>query len=200
MTTLTQTAPQQTTAEQIVQVALEILEAEGAEAVSMRRVAAAVDITPMAIYHHFPNREALLNHITDREFSKLLEHMLAHPPRGNSESWVINALNGYIDYALARPRIFDYVFSRPRPGARRFPKDFRARRSPTLNPVADAIAAAMERGDLKKDDIWEIAFALWAHVHGYVMLYRAGRIALSEKEFRELIRRSLRRFVHGLKA
>ena len=179
--------------------ALEILEAEGAEAVSMRRVAAAVGITPMAIYHHFANREALLNQITDREFSKLLEHILANPPRGNSESRMINALEGYIDYALVRPRIFDYVFSRQRPGARRFPKDFRARQSPTLNPVADVIAAAMEHGDLKKDDVWEIAFALWAHVHGYVMLYRAGRIALSEKEFRELIRRSLRRFVHGLK-
>ena len=191
---------QETTAEQIARVALNILEAEGAEAVSMRRVANEVNITPMAIYHHFPNREALLNYITDREFSKLLEYVLSHPLRGNLESRLVGVLEGYIDYALARPRIFDYVFSRPRPGARRFPKDFRARRSPTLNPVAEVVAGAMEQGDLKKDDVWEIAFALWAHVHGYVMLYRAGRISLSKKGFRELIRRSLRRFVRGLKA
>lgn len=195
-----QTAPPQATAEHIAQVALEILEAEGAEAVSMRRVASAVDITPMAIYHYFPNREALLDYIADREFSKLLEYILAHPLRGNSEARVIGAMEGYVDYALERPRIFDYVFSRPRPGARRFPKDFRGRRSPTLNVVADAVAAAMAQGDLKKDDIWEIAFALWAHVHGYVMLYRAGRIGLPEKDFRDLIHRSLRRFVHGLQA
>jgi AcrR family transcriptional regulator len=195
-----QALSQQTTAEHIFQVALEILEAEGAEAVSMRRVASAIDITPMAIYHYFPNREALLNYITDREFSKLLEYILAHPLRGNSEVRLISILEGYIDYALARPRVFDYVFSRPRHDARRFPKDFRARRSPTLNPVADVVGAAMDKGDLKRDDIWEIAFALWAHVHGYVMLYRAGRIGLSENDFRELIHRSLRRFVHGLKA
>jgi len=193
-------AIQRTTAEHIAQVALEILESEGAEAVSMRRVASAVGITPMAIYHYFPNREALLNHITDREFSKLLEHIVAHPLRGNTESRLADILEGYVDYALARPRIFDYVFSRPRPGARSFPRDFQARRSPTLNPVADVVATAMEKGDLKKDDVWEIAFALWAHVHGYVMLYRAGRISLSEKAFRELIHRSLRRFIHGLKA
>jgi AcrR family transcriptional regulator len=200
MTQIPQIVSCQTTAEHIAQVAIEILEAEGAEAVSMRRVASAVEITPMAIYHHFPNREALLNHITEREFSKLLEYIQAHPLRGNSEARLIGILEGYIDYALAHPRVFEYVFSRPRPGARRFPKDFRARRSPTLNPVADLVAAAMERGDLKKDDIWEVAFALWAHVHGYVMLYHAGRIALSENEFRELVRRSTRRFVHGLKA
>ena len=195
-----QTASPPTTAEHIAQVALEILESEGAQAVSMRRVADAVDITPMAIYHHFPNREALLNYITDREFSKLLEYILAHPLRGNSESRLVGILEGYIDYALARPRVFDHVFSHPRPNARRFPADFRARQSPTLNPVADTVAAAMEKGDLKKDDVWEIAFALWAHVHGYVMLYRAGRISLSEQEFRELVHRSLRRFVRGLKA
>jgi len=198
--TISQAVAHQTTAEYIAQVALDILEAEGAEAVSMRRVANAVGITPMAIYHHFPGREALLNYITDREFAKLLEYVQAQPLRGNAEAKLISGMRFYVDYALVRPRVFDYVFSRPRPGARRFPKDFRARRSPTLNPVADAIAAAMKQGYLKKDDFWEVAFALWAHVHGYVMLYRSGRIGLSEKEFRELIHRSLRRFVHGLKA
>lgn len=195
-----QIVSQQTTAELVARAALEILEAEGAEAVSMRRVASAVEITPMAIYHHFPNREALLNFITEREFSRLLEYIQARPLRGSAEARLIGILGGYLDYALARPRVFDYVFSRPRPGARRFPKDFRERRSPTLNPVADIIVGMMEKGVLKRDDVWEIAFALWAHVHGYVMLYRAGRIGLSENEFRELIHRSLRRFIHGLKA
>jgi AcrR family transcriptional regulator len=186
------------TAEQIARLALEILEAEGAQAVTMRRIAAAVQITPMAIYHHFRNREALLHHVTDREFSRLLDHIRAHPLRGSAESRLVAVLEGYVDYALARPRVFDYVFSRPRRGARRFPKDFRARRSPTLNVVADVVVAAMEGGDLRRDDVWEIAFALWAHVHGYVMLYRAGRISLPQQQLRELIRRSLRRFVHGL--
>lgn len=199
MRSTAQAVSQPATADHIARRALEILEAEGAQAVTMRRIAAAVRITPMAIYHHFPNREALLHHITDREFSRLLEYISAHPVRGSAESRLVAVLEGYVDYALARPRVFDYVFSRPRRGARRFPKDFRARRSPTLNVVADVVAAAMEHDDLKRDDVWEIAFALWAHVHGYVMLYRAGRISLPQEAFRELVRRSLRRFVHGLK-
>ncbi len=188
------------TADRVARAALKILCAEGPEAVSMRRVALAVGITPMAIYHHFPNRRALLNSITDREFGKLLGHLQAHPLRGTIEARLAAGIAGYVDYAFAQPRVFDYVFSQPRPGARQFPKDFRARRSPTLNPVADSVAAAMQEGALKKDDVWEVAFAIWAHVHGYVMLYRGGRIALSEKEFRKLLQRSLRRFLHGLKA
>ncbi len=165
----------------------------------MRRVARAVGITPMAIYHHFPSREALLNTITDREFAKLLSHIQAHPLRGAVEDRLLAVMEGYVDYAFVQPRVFDFVFSRVRPGARQFPKDFRARKSPTLNPVADMLAAEMEKGNLKKDDVWEVAFALWAHVHGYVLLYRGGRISLSEKDFRKLLHRSLRRFLNGLK-
>jgi AcrR family transcriptional regulator len=188
------------TADRIARVALAILEKKGPQAVSMRRVAQAVGITPMAIYHHFPNRESLLNTITDREFAKLLSHIQAHPLNGTLENRIAAVMEGYVDYAFTQPRVFDYVFSRVRPNARKFPQDFRARRSPTLNPIADMLAGEMQKGLLKKDDVWEVAFALWAHVHGYIMLYRGGRIDLSEKEFRKLLHRSLRRFLHGLKA
>jgi AcrR family transcriptional regulator len=188
------------TAERIASAALDILRKEGPQAVSMRRVAQAVGITPMAIYHHFPNRDTLLNTITDREFAKLLGHIQAHPLRGTIEARLVSGMADYVDYAFTEPRVFDYVFSQPRPGARQFPKDFRARRSPTLNPLADSVAAAMQEGALKKDDVWEVAFTIWAHVHGYVMLYRGGRFALSEKEFRKLLHHSLRRLLHGLKA
>ena len=189
-----------TTSERIAEAALLILEGEGPEAVSMRRVAEAVGITPMAIYHHFPNREALLNSITDREFAKFLGYIQRRIVSGSHERRLISAMEAYIDYALDRPRIFDYVFSQSRPAARRYPEDFRQRRSPTLNPLADQVADAMASGWMKKDDIWEVALELWAVTHGYVVLNRAGRFSLEEKKFRALVRRALRRVIHGLRA
>jgi AcrR family transcriptional regulator len=189
-----------TTAERIAEEALKILEKEGENAVSMRRVAHAVGITPMAIYHHFPNREALLNFVVDREFEKFLGYIQARPMRGSAETRLLGCMDSYISYAFECPRIFDYVFTQPRPNARRYPDDFRARRSPTLNPIADLVEQAIDSGFLKRDDVWEIALELWAHAHGYVMLYRGGRFHLSEAEFRTLVRRSLRRLIHGIKA
>ena len=189
-----------TTAEQIAKVVLEILESEGPEAVSMRRIAHAVGVTPMAVYHHSPNRQALLDVVVDREFTCFLESMQSRPARGSMESLLVDCMDAYIDYAFDRPRIFDYVFSQPRPNARRYPDDFRARRSPTLNPIADLVSGAVNSGYLKKDDVWEIALQLWAHVHGYIALFRAGRFQLSEAEFRKLVERSMRRLIHGLKA
>jgi len=191
---------EQNTVQRISDVALRILEKEGPDAVSMRRVAKAAGITPMAIYHHFADRKTLLTSITEQEFVRLLECIQAHPLRGSAAERLVTVMEGYLDYALRRPRLFDYVFLQPRPGARRFPADFRARRSPTLNVVADEVAAAMRTGFLRKDDIWEVAFALWAHVHGYVVMYRAARFDGSEKQFRALVRRSMWRFLHGLAA
>ncbi|HEX4229147.1 MAG TPA: TetR/AcrR family transcriptional regulator [Bryobacteraceae bacterium] len=190
----------QTTSELIADAALAILESEGSSAVTMRRVAQAVGITPMAIYYHFPNREALLNTITDREFEKLIGYIQSVPQTGSAENRFINTALAYADYALDRARVFEYVFSAARPGARRFPEDFRARRSPSLNLIADAIANAMASGFLKRDDVWEVAFTTTAHTHGYVTLYLGGRISLDRNEFRALVRRSLRRLLHGLKA
>jgi AcrR family transcriptional regulator len=190
----------QATEERIAETALKLLETGGEDGVSMRRVAAAVGITPMAIYHHFADRRALLNFVVDREFTKYSESLQATPRRGTYESQILTCMDAYIDYAFAHPRIFDYVFAEPRPGARRFPEDFRARRSPTLNPVADLLQKAMEAGYLKQDDVWELAMELWAHTHGYIALYRGGRFDLPEKELRALVRRSIRRMIHGLKA
>jgi AcrR family transcriptional regulator len=188
------------TERRIARSALRILEKEGPEAVSMRRIADLARITPMAIYHHFANREVLLRSVVDKEFEQLLDFIRRTPLSGSFEADMVHIMDAYIDYALARPHIFDYVFSKPRPEARRFPDDFRARRSPTLNPIADTVAHWMEEGKLKKDDVWEIALELWAHAHGYIMLYRAGRFNLSQTEFKKLVQRSMKRLFDGLKA
>lgn len=166
----------------------------------MRRIATLARITPMAIYHHFASREALLRSVVDKEFEQLLERIEEMLPTDCFETDVVHIMDAYVDYALTRPHIFDYVFSKPRPDARRFPEDFRARRSPTLNPIADHVMHWIEEGNLKQDDPWEIALELWAHAHGYVMLYRAGRFNLSAADFKDLVRRSLRRLLNGLKA
>src|ERR1700727_2781332 len=110
---------QTATSQQIYQCALRILEAEGPQAVSMRRVAREVGITAMAIYHHFPCREALLNAVVESEFEQLVGFFSQSNGKRGFEATMIHILDGYTDYALAHPRIFDYVFSMPRPDARR---------------------------------------------------------------------------------
>lgn len=187
------------TAHRILVAARGLFEREGAAAVSMRRVAEAVGITPMAIYRHFPGREALLKRISDDSFSEIARHWDARKSGGDPLAQLIAIQMIYLDYALAHPHLFDHAFSVRRDDARRFPDDFRARRSPTLNVVHDAVVEAQQAGILRAGDAWDIAMTLWAHSHGLIALYRAGRFSYDDRRFQAFYRDSLGRLLDGLK-
>jgi AcrR family transcriptional regulator len=198
--------------QQIAAAALRILEHEGPDFVTMRRVAKACGVTAMAIYHHFPSRKALLDTITAAEFSRqaaLAEETLrkastvAHGRRNAGAATLERRLeillNLTLDFALERPRVYDYIFSQPREGARRFPDDFREGKSPTFNALADLVAEGLRSGYFRKGDLWEIALTMGAQIQGLITLYRGGRFKLSHQEFRKLCRRSVARLLDGLK-
>ncbi|HEU4537747.1 MAG TPA: TetR/AcrR family transcriptional regulator, partial [Polyangiaceae bacterium] len=148
-----------TTAESITAAARALLEAEGAGGVTMRRVAEAVGITPMAIYRHFESREALLESLAEAGFAELAAASRAKRGGDDAVGRIGSLLDSYLDYAFERPRLFEYMFSAARPGARRFPDDFSARRSPTANLLYDAVHEGVARGELRDDDPWEVCLA-----------------------------------------
>ena len=188
------------TADRIARAARALFERGGAAAVSMRKVAEAVGITPMAIYRHFPNREALLKRISDQSFEEIAHHWGARNKSGDPLARLMAIQRIYLDYALAHPHLFDHAFSARRDDARRFPEDFRARRSPTLNVVADVVVEAQQAGLLRESDPWDVAMTLWAHTHGLIALYRAGRFSYDDDEFRNFYDDSVGRLFDGLKS
>lgn len=191
-----------TTSDKIAETALALFEKHGPEAVTMRAVAQKAGITPMAIYHHFPNREALLHAVTEGEFEHVLHYIQTRrsqlPAKARPSDLLLAMMHGQIDYAMRHPRLFDYCFSKERPDARRFPDDFKGRLSPTMNPLADGIQAVMDAGWLARDDAWEVAMQLTALIHGYLVLYRGGRFNFTEDEFRAFCERSMNRMFSGL--
>lgn len=188
------------TADRILRAARALFERGGAQAVSMRRIGQAAGITPMAIYRHFPSREALLQRISDDSFEQIAHHWNARNEGGDVIARLLAIQRIYLDYALAHPHLFDHAFSMRREQARRFPEDFRARRSPTLNVVADVVLEAQQAGRLRPGDAWDIAMTLWAHTHGLIALYRAGRFSYDEREFRRFYEASLARLMQGIEA
>jgi AcrR family transcriptional regulator len=186
------------TSEKIANAARRLLEREGADAVTMRRVAEAVGITAMAVYRHYPNRAGLLNTLADEGFEELAMRLERLKPKGETRERLEAIMNVFLNHALEKPRLFELMFLKPREGARRFPEDFRAGKSPTANPSARVLAEGMDAGDLRKDDVWEIVFETGALLQGMIMLYLGGRMSLSEKEFRKFCRRSFERYMHGI--
>jgi AcrR family transcriptional regulator len=175
-----------------------LLDAHGAEAITMRRVADVVRITPMAIYRHFPDRAALLNAVADEGFIALADSVRKRRFRGPAEDRLAQMIEIYLDFSLKNPRRFELMFLTKRQGARRFPKDFKEGRSPTANLMAELIQQGMDAGVFRNDDAWEITFEMGALSHGMIMVYLGGRIDASPAAFRALYRRTFQRYIRGI--
>ena len=191
--------PRTSTASSILVAARELLDREGLTAVAMRPVAERVGITPMAIYRHYADRASLLNAVADEGFHELSSQVQALRLKGSVEHRLKQVGDVFLDAALQFPNLYELMFLVPREGARVYPKDFKARRSPTFNPTVNILEEAMSAGELRPDDPVEIAFELSALSHGLIVLYLGGRVAQSEKQFRMLHQRSFRRYLNGLR-
>lgn len=192
--------PAPTTAAKILDAAYALLDREGPAALSMRRVAEKVGVTPMAIYRHYPNREALLEAVAER----IIEVVAADWSRRSQESDVLvrlmALLEPHLDFALRHPHLFDLAFSARRAGARRYPEDFHAGLSPTFNVVVEAIAEGMRQGKLRKDDPHAVMMSLTGLQHGLITLFRSGRFSYDEPAFRRFYLQAMQRMIRGLEA
>jgi AcrR family transcriptional regulator len=187
------------TKERITAAATYLLTEHGAAGVSMRKVAAAVGITPMAIYQYFPDREALLNAVADAAFAELVRRWDAAERPAAADERMREMLVDHVDFALGQPRLYDYMFTERRDQARRFPEDFRARKSPTFNLVADAISAGVEQGLFRDEDLWETSLMFAALLHGLIQLHHGDRIGMPDNAFRALCLRLGERMINELR-
>jgi AcrR family transcriptional regulator len=188
-----------TTAQALLKAARKLFEKHGADAVTMRRVGDAVGVSAMAIYRHYPNRQALLDRIAGEAFTDLAAHIAAKANEVDPLARLTQLADLHLDFALAHRRIYDYMFLAPRPGARRYPDDFVSRASPTANLTADAVADAMRQGLLRDDDVWAVTLALSTQTHGLISLYLGERFAYTAPEFRAFYHATLGRLIDGLK-
>jgi len=177
-----------------------LLDREGSQAVTMRRVAKLVGITPMALYRHVADRDDLLNRIASRGFEELAARALHQAMPVEPERKLMAILDVFLDFAFDKPRMFELMFLTRRKGARQFPSDFRTGKSPTAGISVSALEAGMQEGIFRRDDVWEISFETGAMLQGLVMLYVGGRVEMQQEEFRALCHRAFRRYVNGIRA
>jgi AcrR family transcriptional regulator len=188
----------ESTMQSIAIAARRILDEEGSDAVTMRRVADVAKITPMAIYRHFAARAGLLTALADAGFEELAARIADKPFSGSARERLVKMAEIYLDHALSNPRLFELMFLKQREGARRYPRDFKAGLSPTGSLMAQAVRDGMKSGEFCDDDVWEIVFEMGALSHGLIMLYLGGRMAVSASGFRAMYRRSFTRYLRGI--
>ncbi|HTW34058.1 MAG TPA: TetR/AcrR family transcriptional regulator [Rhizomicrobium sp.] len=179
------------TQDRIFKAARKLFDEKGLEGVSLRNVAKKIGITPMAIYRHFEDKEALIDALVLDGLAEWSARVEALPPcKGLAKLEQIG--EAYLDFALKEPRRYEAAFLLPSRQARRYPDDFLAGRSPAGNIQLKVLEEAIAEGLIAAAPI-EILITNAGLSQGLITLYRAGRIAGGEDEFRALYRRAMQR-------
>jgi AcrR family transcriptional regulator len=185
------------TKDQILAAARAAFDRAGPEGLSMRDIAKDVGITPMAIYRHYENKQALIDALVLDALGEWSAIVAAIPEQAPSD-WLRAIGEAHLDFALQKPRRYEAAFLTHSTKARRYPDDFLAGHSPAGALQLRLLNELVEQGLLKTVSPVELLVTNAGLSQGLITLYRAGRIAGSEDDFRKLYLGATRRSFESL--
>jgi AcrR family transcriptional regulator len=158
----------------LVAAALDAVEQDGPDAVSLRDLAQSLGVSRAAPYRHFEDRDALLAAVAARGFEDLnVGYEAALAAEGDGREKLRAAGRVYLDFARRRPGLFRLMFE----------SDFLGRDHPPAVLIGPADKAyhllwrAMEAAcpDADERTIKACTITVWSTIYGYIALSRARR-------------------------
>ncbi|QYC39480.1 Transcriptional regulator, TetR family [Nonomuraea coxensis DSM 45129] len=159
----------------LLDVAVNLLETDGPESLTMRRIAAEAGCTTTVIYTMFGNREGLAEALYLEGFERFRRFLESVPQRRDPLEHLFALGPAYREACLAEPGYYSLMFERAIPG---FEPSERARTlaRAALNILDRVIADCISAGYLAPTQPRKVADALWAAAQGAISLERAGHL------------------------
>jgi AcrR family transcriptional regulator len=180
----------------IGEAAMTLVAEGGLGALSMGRLAEAVDYTPGALYRYFGSKDALLSHLVAQileEVQGYLARAEALLPTGSFPLTRVFAIaQGYREYARQRPHGFGLLASAMAEPRLLLPELADAqpvleRVIATLELLAQALGDAVSAGQLEDGDVAERTLCLFATLQGLLQLHKQARFAPTLLELDRLV-------------
>lgn len=152
------------TRDRIVMSALVLARTEGLAGVSMRKLAQELGVEAMSLYHHVPNKRALLILMADRSLANL-------PPTDPSLPWtdrLVNLLDGVFRAGVENPAMISVLASQ-----RLDPTDVEASEFSALSLIESILAILSESG-LAAPQRVHVYNSLINLIHGFVLARTQG--------------------------
>jgi AcrR family transcriptional regulator len=175
----------------LLDAASDLLEREGPDALSIRRIAAAAGVAPMGVYNHFASKSGIIEALFIQGFERLAEAMVTLSAIDDPDDALAEGGRRYRTLALAHPMAYRLMFLRAVPG---FEPSDRAKRIATsaFEGLVTAVERAMQVGSIEGGPPEMLAQIIWAGIHGHVSLELMG--LLDDKDAgAELLCASIRR-------
>ncbi|WP_067703271.1 TetR/AcrR family transcriptional regulator [Nocardia jejuensis] len=169
----------------VLETALRIVDQDGVDALSMRRLAEAVRRDPMVIYRHVPNKAAVLDGVAELVFDQLRVD-------ATDIDWMSQLRTVARDFrklALDHPRVVTLLVTRP------LATPLGLRPQAVLRPLEDILALLMRAGFAGPDAL-HIYRALFGFLYGHV-LNELQEIVENPEETDDLLRLGLYRLPIG---
>jgi AcrR family transcriptional regulator len=98
--------------ERVVETALALVDRDGLDRLSMRRLGAELGVDPMAVYHYIPNKAALLDGLTEA----VMNELGIAPPRKPDEDvteWFVYSFHSFWEVLRTHPNVLPVMATRP---------------------------------------------------------------------------------------
>ena len=153
--------------------AAEILETEGPDGLSVRRIAAAAHVAPMGVYNHFDSKFGIVEALFVDGFERLRDALATIADIPDPYQALREGGRRYRALALAHPMVYQVMFLRAVPGFE--PSDHALEMAArAFDSLVAAVQRAMAAGVIADASPSETAHVIWASIHGWVSLELLG--------------------------
>jgi AcrR family transcriptional regulator len=176
----------------LIVAAREIIERDGAEAFALREAARNVGVSANAAYRHFRDKDALLNAVASTGFAEFAAQREEARSRAPEDAWsqLVAGARVYVEFAEARPRLFDLMFGPVGLGGATEPSSRKG-----YKQLSEALDDLVSSGQLSAQRRAGAENILWPLIHGLAVLRRAGAL---REPFNASWKRMLRFTADGL--
>lgn len=192
--------------QRILDTAMRMVENGGLEALSINKLADAVDYTPGALYRYVGSKDALLARLVERILGDIAAHMTRMraglPDRVSPLAHVFAMVHGYRTFAAAEPQRFGLLAMTMAVPRVLLEQDedaapVAAMMTATLSPLAEMLDAAARAEQLSAGDASERAVCLFAFLQGVLQLHKQTRYAPAVLDLDRLALRGTRSLLLG---
>ena len=182
----------------LLEAAALLLDEEGPDSLTARRLAKEAHTSTMAVYTHFGGMQALVREIVVEGFRRFAEHVTDQPQTDDPAADLAEMAFAYRENALENPHLYSVMFGATSLGGYRLAPEEREVGRYTFEVLADAVERAMDAGRLRRADPGVVAEQLWSAMHGFVMLELAGLHPISKNPPEDVLRPMMNALIAGL--
>ena len=186
--------------QRVLEAAAELLDDEGPQALTARRVAAAAQTSTMAVYTHFGGMPALVKQIVAEGFTRLDQHQAEVGHTDDPIADLLALAMAYRDNALQNPHLYAVMFGATSLKGFQLTEDDMEIGLNSFATLTEYVARAVESGQLRRDDPARVAAQVWTAMHGYVMLELAGLHLPPDNPVEDVMKPLLATLLAGLSA